>query len=192
MRREGIAVIVVMGLIVAALELAHPVGAAAAKAAASDVNVVNTPTVNVVNTPTDAVPVYQALAPTQVFRMNFNGSLPATQSGGYSSQIFTVPADTLLIIEMVSGYASLPTGQIPFLYITSHRNVPTEHFNYSVPLTNLGAEPTNNFYQGTSLVRIYAEAGEAVFLSFARAAGISGEVSFLATVSGYLVPLPTP
>lgn len=179
MKRKWTAIIVVMGL-----ALALPGGATAAKPASD---------VNVVNTPANAVPVYQALAPNQIFRMVFTGTVPLGAGFGDSVQHYTVPANTLLVIELVSGHTFPPSGQIPFCYIFVHNtsDPSAPNFEYFVPLTNLGIPGASDIYQGTSLVRIYAEAGESVLLQFYRSGG-DGVMNFSATLSGYLVALPAP
>lgn len=147
--------------------------------AVKDVNVVNTPTVQAQQAGDWAVSIDASREP-------FQHELRFTTPDGFSefTDQFTVPAGKRLVLEQVSAVAAPPVGQIVryFSLRTTANGVFAFH---TVPAAFNGFVD----FTGCQQVRLYADAGTDVKLSSPRSAG-TGSFLTVATVSGYLIPMP--
>src|SRR5262249_968687 len=139
-----------------------------------NVNVVNTPTVKDADNPAR-----------QPFQQETYG-LFVTDGNYYASQtICTVSANKRLVIEYVSGYLGLPTGQIARLWLQNTvNNVTASHYM----AVNANGAPNNasvEFLVGQPL-RLYADPGTDVVVFFSRNDAV-GTGSANVTLSGYLI-----
>jgi hypothetical protein len=169
-------------LVAVALVLVTAAGDRPAYAVESkDVNVVNTPTVNARQSGAWDVGIDRVRIP---FQKSLAILIPDGSVG--ASDEFAVPAGHRLIIEQVTALAALlPTGQVvPFFFMeTNVGGVFASHF---FPATSSGQGGT---FVGCQQVRLYADPETKARFSAVRT-GDAGDVSILATISGYLVPTP--
>jgi hypothetical protein len=124
-----------------------------------------------------------------VFQATVDFNAGSNDSGAGRAVAFTVPAGKRLVIETISGQIFVPTGQQ--VTITVGAQVGGSEAFYFLPFdSKLANDPPNNdTYIGTFSVRIYADAGNSVFLDVHRSSS-QGDAQFgIVTFSGYLVNL---
>ena len=169
-----------------------------------DVNVVNTPTVQaqqsgswtvgLAGTPTVSVgstaddPVWvrdvdDARQPylSQTFA-DFTAGAP-TASGNFAA----VPAGKRLVVEHVSVYGGIPSGQKLFALITRENN--TNHAVVLHPQANFPAFGGTDYFSASEDMKLYFEAGS-VPGAFANRNFTTGSGNLIFAISGYLVDMP--
>ena len=97
-----------------------------------------------------------------------------------------VPTGKRFVVEFVSGEFFLGTGQVPKMEI---RGSASDGPFYAIPLVKALSPGIGDFFQASSLVRFYLDAGETYNLTATRNPG-GGTASFQVTLSGYLVDVP--
>jgi hypothetical protein len=112
---------------------------------------------------------------------------------GTSLDPILVPADKRLVIEFVSATAIIQaTGQIAEVGLSTTVN--SNVGNYRVPLNRTGTvtdlSGTQERFQGSQQMRVYADPGTQVQVSVGRTTPGSGIADFSVSISGYLVNAP--
>jgi hypothetical protein len=181
--------LVALGLFFALFVFAPGASYAQATKPASDVNVVNTPTVKLApgesltvgNTAANPVPVRDPDNPArQPLQQSLDSSNPNRTS-------FQVPLGKRLVIEYVSAVSSMPAGQ-KLLLVTLQTDVsvnqnPTGILHFFTP-TLTGRDTTGrDIFVVSQQTRLYAEPGSTVVLGVTATAGAPVVVS----VVGHLV-----
>ncbi|HEX9375991.1 MAG TPA: hypothetical protein VGB19_07125 [Actinomycetota bacterium] len=108
-------------------------------------------------------------------------------AAGVASQsisVTTVPDGYELVIDTVSAYMSLPTGQQPTLVeLKNHQN------GYvALPMTRNGSNGVNDYYGSTVAVQLYSDPGDTVSAIWSRTAS-AGPAPVSISINGHLVPL---
>jgi hypothetical protein len=155
----------------------------------SDVNVVNTPTVNVLNTPTVKDVDSPARQPFQT-----GAGLHMDQGMGETTfNLTAVPAGKRLVIDYVSVFGVVPTGQkmvtAAILLIQPDLSFLQSYFRISSQGPCGISSGFGDCFVASDQVRLYADPGTTVRAYTQRddASG-AGQVTFF--VSGYFVNLP--
>ena len=124
---------------------------------------------------------------TNPFQTSVEISMP-NGTGGQNAG-FQVPAGKRLVIEYVSGDASMPTGQkCLFSIFTSlaGQTTGTRHVLETAALGKLGA---TDHFQTAQVVRLYADPGTAVTLRADRDLA-TGTATARMSLSGHLIAVP--
>jgi hypothetical protein len=163
-----------------------PAAQAGSTSKASDVNVVNTPNINVVNTPT----VRDADNPTRQPFQTGTGLHMDQGVGETGFDFTTVPAGKRLIIDYVSVFGIMPTGEK--LVSAEILLIQPDHVSYLQSFFRIsaqGADYFGDYFVASDQVRLYADPGTTVRAHVRRddASG-AAQVSFL--ISGHFVDLP--
>ncbi len=165
-----------------ALLVALAPGALAAPAI--PVNVVNSPVVRVGNTPADPVPVRNVDDGAQPFQEAIQVVLlPGTRD---DVATFTVPAGKRLVIEHFSALAQGPQGQRYLAWVSTTLNGVTPVGNFLV-FTQQTTNVSGDTYTATQPMRVYADPGTTVRVTFSRGFDDTGGATFDANISGYFV-----
>ena len=153
----------------------------------------STANVNVVNTATNPVPVRDVANAKQPFHILASVTIPSTTESASTS--FTVPAGKRLVIEFVSGYNTLATGQKlravnVLTWVSGQFNRHYVSILHGAPF-NIG----NEEFVISQPMKVYADGGPdtPVQVSFFREFAIGGphtETTVLLTISGYLEDMP--
>jgi len=168
------------------------VGQVVAAPAASNVNVVNTPTVIVGNTPLAPLPVFDVDNPAS---QPFQESAQFTMAGGVSpifsttSNITVVPAGKMLVIEHVtfSGGTGPPGGKMFASISTSIVGPEKTHW---LVLTEQGVVFDNSVFMASQPMRLYAGPGTTVQGHAFRSPDSLDESLGEFSISGHFVDLP--
>jgi hypothetical protein len=134
--------------------------------------------VTVYNAPENPVPVIPS---TLEKREPVMGSIQFIVPEGYSSHppelLYVVPQGKILVIETVSGFASLYIGEWPLL------NIINSSVAFTIPAVGLG-----NFYVFCQQVRLYFSQGMGVIVEAQRLGNTTADAVFRISFSGYLIP----
>jgi hypothetical protein len=175
-------------------------GKSAARTQPMPVNVINS-TLNPVNT--------RAVGTTAVSgSVNINNSAPIAVQEDFSNRtpvgvlvtlnqadgvvfntddIYTVPAGKMLVIETESFEGQVPAGEsiirakMQQSSVTSLMNL---NFGYTGTINSL------NIYEGETNGKYFVPAGTTIYVLVGRS-GSDGNASYTASLSGYLVPMPS-
>ena len=164
----------------------------AAFAAASNVNVVNTPTVNIGGT-SAPLPVKDADNPARQ-PFHYEASFQIANFNVANAATVPVPPGKRLVIEQVSALATVPaaSGEVPSIEVTAvGGGAEARSF---VPMTYVGRHAFGDEAAATAGLRMYADPGSSVILKVDRSLDITGNntgtVSVFISATGYLVNLP--
>jgi len=170
------------------------VGQAVAAPAASNVNVVNTPTVIVGNTPSTPLPVFDVDNPAS---QPFQESAQFTMAGGVSpifstiSDITVVPAGKMLVIEHVTFIGGTgPSGAKMFAGISTSISIVAPEKNHFLVLTEQGVIFDNTVFTASQPMRLYAGPGTTVRGNAFRSPDSLGEGPGEFSISGHFVDVP--
>ncbi len=154
----------------------------------SNVNVVNTPNVNVVNPTTQPVPVRDVDNPArQPFQVQVVGDFADGASTTGDIPITTVPAGKLLVIEYVSLFGSMLTGQQLVRARLQTGNPPVySELRFNIQGGNV--EVTRDYFVGS---QFYAQPGPISCFAERNSTAGANPASVTFTVSGYFVDCPT-
>ncbi len=158
----------------------------AQQSGAWNVGIAGTPTVNIGSTTANPVwvrDVNDARQPylSQTFADFTAGE--ATASGTFS----VVPTGKRLVVEHVSVYGGIPTGQKLFALITRENN--TNHAVVLHPQANFPAFGGADQFVASEEMKLYFDAGTTPG-AFANRNSTTGSGNLIFTISGYLVDVP--
>jgi hypothetical protein len=152
----------------------------------SNVNVVNTPSVNVVNTP--AAPVFVRDVDNPAKQPFETTGLLAFSDGQYDIEltVTTVPAGKRLIIEYVSLYATLFTGQ-SLVFATLHSTGNNGNAYHRLPITGPTNDGGYDEFMVSQAIRMYADPGTPVTLRVRRSTSSGYSLDGDYAISGYFI-----
>jgi hypothetical protein len=149
------------------------------------------PSVNVGNEPT----VHVGSMPTAVEREPFQRQVDRGFSGGIGITylFYTVPPDKRLVIEFVSTGIDLSINYDVRKFDIQIDDGTNKTIHFTPPLVEVYNDVSlpGARYQGSQKVLIHANPDDEVFVHFDVNQG-GGTVTSSTTMSGYLVPVPTP
>src|SRR5262245_57087337 len=99
---------------------------------------------------------------------------------------FTIPAGKRLVIEQVSGFVTLPTNQIPFIFVESALQGESSASVYPVPVKEGAVSVSADSWRFANPVLLYGDATLPIIVGVSRNSN-SGLVNCHITVSGYLI-----
>lgn len=151
--------------------------------------------VKVTNNPANAVPVTiqgQVTTHNADDRTLFEEDNSLSPSSGDSGSVaFDVPAGKRLIIESITVYAAVPTGQnIWGVGMNTHKNGSV--IGHTIVVTAQGTDNSGNArFAGTYPFHAFSDAGTGSVAIYFNRDSLSGSWAFGASISGYLVDVPT-
>jgi hypothetical protein len=158
----------------------------------TNVNVVNTPNVNVVNTTASPVPVRDVDNPArQPFQAQVVGGRVADGASTTGDiPITTVPAGKLLIIDYVSVFGRILSGQK--LNHVSVINSTVQYGGLQISPQGSNADGSRDYFVASQLVRMdFSHSGVVSVLGERDSNLVENPSSVTFTISGYFVDCPT-
>jgi len=104
-----------------------------------------------------------------------------------TTDLYTVPAGKMLVIETESFEGQVPAGQVIIrakLQQSSITSLMNLNFTYTGTISSL------NIYQGETDAKYYVTEGTTIYMLVCRS-DTDGNASYTASFSGYLVPVPS-
>jgi hypothetical protein len=98
----------------------------------------------------------------------------------------TVPAGKRFVLEEISGFALLPSGE---KLVDARVRLANAHLLLAAPVNFSGPQEGQDEFQWGRLARAYANPGEQVVVALGRSS-TTGDGGAFFTISGYLVDLP--
>jgi hypothetical protein len=158
----------------------------------TNVNVVNTPNVNVVNTTASPVPVRDVDNPArQPFEAQVMGGFADGASTTGEISIATVPAGKRLVIEYVSVFGAMLTGQKMVSVEIDFRVSVNGNYHHEVEPQGSNADGTLDYFIASALVRSYVNPGPISCFAERNSFAGANPNSVTFTISGYFVDCPT-